>query len=298
MEFIMTKASSRGMALLCLAVAFMALAASGMGLFLRGDGSKASGTSVRGERIEYAANGIYKWNAQRVVAEGIGWDIVTFFLAAPAALVASVMVALGSYKGRLFAVGLLAYFAYQFLEYATYWAFNPLFLLYVATFSASLAGITWIVPSLDMKDFGSRVGPRFPRRGMAAVCLLMGAFLLLNWLKLIVPALGVETPGLLLGQTTLVIQAYDLGIVVPLLVLTGVAILRRSSLGYFLSSFLIIYAIAMSSAITAMILSAWSVEGKLEIGVFIVFVSATIALSILLIRMYSNIDFPTRRRSV
>ncbi|MGA2547638.1 MAG: hypothetical protein ABSF43_13885 [Rectinemataceae bacterium] len=281
---------SKGMAALCLAVALMALAASGMGLFLRGDGSKASGTSVRGEQIEYAAKGIYKWNAQRIVAEGIGWDIVTFFLAAPAALVASVMVALGSYKGRLFAVGLLAYFAYQFLEYATYWAFNPLFLLYVATFSASLAGIAWMVPSLGAADFGARARPTFPRRGMAAFCLILGAFLALNWLKMIVPALGKEVQGLLLGQTTFVVQAYDLGIIVPLLALTGIATLRRKALGYFLSATLIVNAVAMSSAITAMILSAWFVEGKLELGVFLVFAVATIASILLLVRIYASID--------
>lgn len=53
------------------------------------------------------ATGVYAYNAQRVVAEGVGWDIVTLVLAEPALLVVVPLVAQGSFRGRLFAAGLL-----------------------------------------------------------------------------------------------------------------------------------------------------------------------------------------------
>jgi hypothetical protein len=278
------------MAGLCLAVALMALAASGSGVFLRGDGGYARGTSVRGEAYSYATSGVYRWNSLRVVAEGLGWDVVTLLFAVPTTLVAAVLVARGSYKGRLLALGLLAYFAYQFMEYATYWAFGPLFLLYVALFAASLAGIAWIAPGMRIAAFDEIAGRGFPRRSMAALCLLMALLLLLMWLAAILKASSPGTVAPLLGQTTFVIQAYDLGLIVPLLAFTGVALLRRKAVGYFLGAVLAVKAAMMASAISAMLLSAWAVEGALALPPLVVFAGTAIASVILMARMYASID--------
>lgn len=58
--------------------------------------------------------------------------MVTLALAVPALLAAVPAVARGSLRGRLLALGLLVYFFYQYLEYAVFWAFGPLFPLFVA----------------------------------------------------------------------------------------------------------------------------------------------------------------------
>jgi hypothetical protein len=288
----MKRATRLGMAGLCLAVALMALAASGAGVFLRGDGAYAAGTSVRGESYQYATSGVYKWNSQRVVAEGLGWDIVTLLFAVPTTLIAAFLVGRGSFKGRLLALGMLAYFAYQFMEYATYWAFGPLFLLYVALFAASFAGIAWIAPGMRPSSFDRIAGASFPRRGMAALCLFMATLLLFMWLSAVIRASGPDTVAPLLGQTTFVIQAYDLGLIVPLLVFTGVALLRRKAMGYFLAAMLVVKAAMMAAAIGAMLLSAWAVEGVLELPPFLVFAAVTVASILLMIRMYRSIEAP------
>ena len=78
-------------------------------MFARGDGSTESATSIRGESYEYVTNGVYAYNAERVVAEGVGWDIFTLFVVVPGLFFAAWLVAKGLLKGRLFALGLLAY---------------------------------------------------------------------------------------------------------------------------------------------------------------------------------------------
>ena len=88
---------------LSLVVAILAGTAAAVGVFFRGDGSVETVVSPRGERYEMIVSGVYRYNAQRVVAEGIGWDIFT-----------------------LFAVGVLAYLFYQYLMYSVTWAFGPL----------------------------------------------------------------------------------------------------------------------------------------------------------------------------
>lgn len=60
--------------MLCLVVALLAGFTAGLGVSYRGDDSKAEAVTIRGERYEYATNGVYKFNAERVVAEGVGWD--------------------------------------------------------------------------------------------------------------------------------------------------------------------------------------------------------------------------------
>ncbi len=277
------------MAALCLAIALLAGAASAAGVFLRGDGETGQTTSLRGESYRYAANGVYKWNAERVVAEGVGWDIFTLFLAVPALAAAAFLVAKGSFRGRLFAVGMLGYFFYQYLEYATYWAYGPLFLLYVAIYGASLGGMAWILSSLGLKDMAYRFSENFPRKGMAGLCFGMSfALVFVMWLPLVLRSMGGDIEGVLLGQTTLVVQAFDLGLIVPLAVFTGVAILRRRPVGYLLSAVFVVKAVAMAGAITAMLLSAWKVEGRLEVPPFLFFGGATLFALWLLVRMYAS----------
>lgn len=91
--------SYRGIVVLCLIIAIVAGLTAAMGAFARGDGSTKAAVSVRGEQYRYATNGVYRFNAERVVAEGVGWDYVTLFFAVPALLVSLVFVARGSLRG-------------------------------------------------------------------------------------------------------------------------------------------------------------------------------------------------------
>jgi hypothetical protein len=121
-----------GIVALCLAIALLTIAASAGGLFLRGNGAFESVVSVRGEHYEMATTGVYAHNAARIVAEGIGWDIVTLFVVVPALLIGLFAVARGSLRGKLFVLGILGYLFYQYLMYSVTWAFGPLYLFFVA----------------------------------------------------------------------------------------------------------------------------------------------------------------------
>ena len=112
-----------GIVVLCLAIALLTAGAAAAGLFLRGDGSFEPVTSVRGEQYEMATTGVYAYNAERVVAEGIGWDVFTLLFAVPALLAALPSLARGTLRGKLFALGNHAKQFYQKLMYAMTWAF-------------------------------------------------------------------------------------------------------------------------------------------------------------------------------
>ncbi|CAL8967622.1 hypothetical protein PROP_00084 [Propionicimonas sp. T2.31MG-18] len=267
-------------------VALLAGTAAAIGITQRGSGATAEATSILGERYSYAIDGVYAHNAVRVVAEGVGWDAVTLFLAVPALLVAAVFVARGSLRARLAALGLFGYLAYQYLMYAMFWAVGPLFPLFVVLYPSALLGIAWIVGTLDTRALAAAVGRGFPRRTLAVFAAVMSAMLAAMWVPRIAAGIAGDPVGAnLLGTPTLTVQALDLGLVVPLSLATAVLVWRRHRAGYVLGALFTVKAVTMAGAIVAMLVSAWMVEGTLEVVPFAIFGAATTFAGVLAARV-------------
>ena len=278
------------MMVFCLIVALLVGIASIIGVFFRGDMSSAEVVSVRGEHYEMVTTGIYRYNSLRMVAEGVGWDVFTLFIALPALLFILPLLARGSLAGRLLAMGLLAYFFYQYLMYALAWAFGPLFLLYIIIYVLGLAGTIWLAASIDVDRLAQQVSETFPRRSMIALNVIMSLILILMWVQRIAAGLqGDLASAMLLGQTTMVIQALDLGMVVPLALFTTLALWRKKPSGYLLSAIFAVKAAAMFGAICAMLLVVWVTEGTLEAVPLILFGGAMLAAVYIGVRIYKSV---------
>ncbi len=264
--------SYKRIAVLCLVIALLAGVASGAGVFMRGDGAAETVTSVRGETYEIVTDGVYAYNAERIVAEGVGWDYVTLLFAVPALLVAAVFVLRGSLGGRLFALGILSYFFYQYFMYATSWALGPLLPLFIVIFPLSAAAIVWVVSTIEIAELPSQFTERFPRKGMAVFSFLIALLLIGMWSQRIATGLSGDLEGAsLLGQLTLTVQVFDLGLIVPIALATGLMLLRKRPWGYLLATVLAVKGATMAAAICAMLLVAASVEGVVEwvpLGIF------------------------------
>jgi len=284
------RTADRAAALLCGAIAIVAGIVAAIGVVARGDGSVTTVTSIRGVAFDMATTGVYAFNAQRVVAEGVGWDVFTALVAVPALLVAAIGVARGSLRGRLFAVGVLGYLLYQYLEYAVTWAFGPLFLAFVVLYAASLVGIVWIATLVGRDGVAERFTARFPRRSWASLSVTMAVLLTLLWLARIAAALrGDLAAAGLTSETTLTIQALDLGLVVPACMASAVLAWRRSPAGYAFAAAFSVTFVGMAAAIAAMLLSAWAVEGVLEIVPIGIFVAAAVTGLAIAVRAYRSI---------
>ncbi len=278
------------MMVFCLIVALLVGIASIIGVFFRGDMSSAEVVSVRGEHYEMVTTGIYRYNSLRMVAEGVGWDVFTLFIALPALLFILPLLARGSLAGRLLAMGLLAYFFYQYLMYALAWAFGPLFLLYIIIYVLGLAGTIWLAASINVDRLAQQVSDTFPRRSMIALNVIMSLILILMWVQRIAAGLqGDLASAMLLGQTTMVIQALDLGMVVPLALFTALALWRKKPSGYLLSAIFVVKAAAMFGAICAMLLVVWVTEGTLEAVPLILFGGAMLVAAYIGVRIYKSV---------
>jgi hypothetical protein len=252
-------------------IAVLAIVASGAGLFM---------------------NGLYKNDTKSGAAQEQGNDLVTLVLCVPLFAVSTYYAAKGSLRGRLVWTGMVFYFLYTYAMMSFMTAYNQLFLVYVAIYSISLYTFGASLVTLDV-NLVKQCLAGAPVRAAAAFMFLMGLTLTAMWLGTIVPPLlANETPALLETYTTMVIQAMDLGILVPLGLITGYLLLKRNAWGYALASVFLIKGATYGTAVLAMAL--FQVLNGIEVFVpFVLVLIALVALAIALnIMFYGKMKAP------
>jgi hypothetical protein len=291
----MTTTAHRAVALLAAFVAVLAGIAAMLGVFGRGDGTFVPVSSALGEAYEIAVDGVYANSSRQLVAEGVGWDVFTLVVAVPVCLVASVFVARGSFRGMLVAAGMLGYFLYMHLEYAVTWAFGPMFPLFIAVYGSAIVGLVAVAFLLAKEGVGDRFDERFPRRRFAALTLGMASLLTVLWIGRIAEGLAAET-AVLHGETTMTVQALDLGLVVPVSVLIAVAALLRSAAGTAAAAAFAVTFVTMALAIASMMISAAIITGVLQLPPIIVFGLAGATGFYLIARIHASVTPDGGRR--
>jgi hypothetical protein len=236
-------------------IGLLALFAACMGLFYQTPGEPYPFTSLRGESVMINGRGLYYYDTVSSAAQQQGNDVVTLFVALPLLAVSSWMTFRGSLRGRLLLTGTLGFLLYTYLSMCMLTAFNALFLVYVAIFGLSMYAFVLCMMSFDLENLPRHFSERLPRGWIAALLFLIGAFLALTWMGRILPPLVQNTPPLLDNGTTMVIQAMDLSLIVPLAILSGVLLLRRSAWGYLLTSVFVLKAISLGLAVSAMVVN-------------------------------------------
>ena len=131
----------------------------------------------------------------------------------------------------LMLTGALAWFLYSYATMAVGAAFNQLFLVYVAPFSASLWAFMIAIRDIDITRLARELS-RLPRRGPAVLMLASGAATAAIWLGPILAAQLVgDQPPRLAGYTTAVTTAIDVAVIAPAAFAASLLILRRSPSG-------------------------------------------------------------------
>lgn len=258
---------TRGLAALQGLVALGAAGCAVIGIWFRGsDGVRIIETS-RGP-VEVVVGGLYAGNSPAVVAEGIGWDVVTLFMVVPLLLGLLPAVWRSGVRARIAAAGGLFYCLYQYFQYAITYAFGPLFVAFVLVAGLALVGLAWTLGSLPRVV----ASDRYPRRLMLAIMVAVPLALIVMWSGRIAALLA--DPSLTEGlyhHPTLPVQAMDLVWLCALGLLIAVLIVRRHPAGYLAATVLAVKGAAMGFAIFAMLLGAAQVSGELAIGLLLGF---------------------------
>ena len=234
-------------------IGILALFAILMGLFYETPGEPYAITSFRGEKVMINGHGLYYYDTVSSAAQMQGNDIIALFVGLPLLVISTWLAFRGSVRGRLLLMGTMGFFLYTYLSMSMLTAYNMLFLVYVALFAMSLYAFILCMLSFDLKELPRHFSEKLPRGWIAGVLFAVGGFLFLAWIGRVVPELmNPGTPAALENTTTRVIQALDLALIVPLAVLSGVLLLKRSAWGYLLASVAVLKGLTMALGVSAM----------------------------------------------
>lgn len=230
--------------------------------------------TITGETVKIYGSGLYKNDSFSVVAQGQASDFVTLFLAIPLLIFSLIKALKQSFRGSLLLIGTLAYFLYTYVSYTFLWTYNNLFIVYVALMSMSLFALILSIQTIDLNELPNKFSNKLPVKILSTYQFFIAVMIGMLWMGKIITSLLTNTPPVGLEHyTTLVIQAMDLGFVVPLAFLSGYLLLRKKPYGYLLTSIIVLKGISMLTSITAMIINmiVSGIEVSLiELSLFIV----------------------------
>jgi hypothetical protein len=275
------------------AIGLLALLAAGRGLFGQSPGQPVPYTNHRGEQVMLNGQGLYRYDTVSSAAQEQGNDLVTLVVGLPLLAVSTWSAFRGSLRGRLLLTGTLGFFLYTYMSMSMLSSYNQLFLVYVAIFGFSLYAFALGMLSFDLEDLKRHFSESLPRGWLAGTMFLVGGFLLLAWLGRIVPPLIAGGTPPLENTTTLVIQAMDLALIVPVAILSGVLILRRNAWGYLLTSVVLLKGVTLGLAVSVMSVNM-ALRGVAESpAIMVPFLLITVLNLIMAITLMRNIRTPS-----
>ena len=245
--------------------------------------------TINGDNIILYGKGVYYNDSISLALQAKAQDLVTLIVGIPLLITSLLLSAKNSLRGKLLLTGTIGYFLYTYTSYSFLVFYNKFFLLYVLLMSLSFFCFIINFTSHELKNLDNYINQKLPRTFIGSFLIIIGIFLLLLWLGKIVPSIN-QIPEELEHYTTMVIQAMDLGFIVPLGILSGILLFKNKTLGYLLASIIIVKGTTLLLALVMMIIFMSFSGVSVNIIEIIVFPLFSILCIVSLIIIFKNID--------
>jgi len=276
-------------------IAILAVVAAAAGLFWQDGGSPYTFTTLYGETVQIYGQGVYDHDTVFNTGASQGADVVAL-LALPLLFVSFMFYRRDSLRAGFLLVSALAYYLYYGASLGFVVAYNNLYLVYLALFSASFFAFVLALTAINLPSLPARFSPRLPRRGMAIFMFVVGVGVAFIWLSDVINALTTNgVPQALGSHIALVTYTLDVGIIAPACILAGILILRRAPLGYLLTGVMtmllaLVGAMVIGQTVMQLNLGVQLSTGQLigQVGTWIILGGIAVWLSISFLRNLSN----------
>ena len=204
-----------------------------------------------------------------------GQDLLTL-LTVPVLIWAAGTARAGSLHAHLLWLGLVLYYAYTYVMYA-FAPYNDAFLSYVAIMGLASYGLLDGLLRLRVRIVAD-VFAAAPRRAAAWYLIVVAALFVGLWLAMIMPAIpGDQPPEGLFYDLPSAVHILDLAYVLPLLLATGVLLLRGHAAGVALAGTLLSMKAVLSLALLSMSFAFLDSPDLAEVGLWTVIGTVSIA---------------------
>jgi hypothetical protein len=213
-------------------------------------------TALSGEEVEiYGGTGVYQNDNTYKAVIFRAFDWVGLLIVTPLFLLAIRGYRTGRLRSRMILASLFLYLAYIYLIGVMGNAFNPLFLVWTALFSVGGFGLYLVLAEVDIPALPALLARSYPQKSAAIYIAAVGLVLLAQYLAEILTGYATGAPPVSLDHyTTMELAALELGIMIPLHFIGGVALWRGKGIGYLLVTLL---AFASAMVFLALALSLW-----------------------------------------
>ena len=223
--------NKRTITILVILMIIMSFIASSTGIFSNTEKGLKEFTSIHGQVIELYGKGIYHNMSADVAIQGIGQDYITLFLGIPLLIIGLYFTRKDSLKGKFFLAGVTGYFLVTYLFYTIMGMYNELYLVYVSLIGLSFFSLSNLLFTIPFNNLEEKFNKKTPNK-LAGIFLIVNALLIaLLWLQVVVPPLldGTIIPQDVQHFTTLIVQGMDLGLLLPLSVVSGLFFLKKKN---------------------------------------------------------------------
>lgn len=243
--------------ILVVLICLIASLAAGFGIFSDYDAGAFEYESIRGQVIEIYGKGLYQHMSADVAIQGIAQDYITLFVAVPLLLISLVFYRKGSNKAHFLLAGTLGYFLVTYLFYTAMGMYNIMFLAYVALLGLSFFGFFLSMKQLSSLNILKIFSAKTPYKFTGYLLIINAVMIALLWLSIIVPPLidGTIYPLELNHYTTLIVQGFDLGLLLPACVVSGFLLLRKNPEGYLYSTVYVVFLSILMTSLSAKIIA-------------------------------------------
>lgn len=225
--------------LLCIIGGLCIIFVAAVGILYSNGGERFTTVNAYGNAVQMYGDGLYAFNSVLSVANYRGADVTGI-------LGAVIMIVFTLWKARplwieIIRTSILISLAYYSVCLVFGVSMNSLYLIYVLCFGLFISVSIMSVQSL-MKVVEVPESLKKKRLAGTGIFLIVsGAITALLWLSAIIPAILNNTYGTLLGlKTTEVTFNLDLAITCPVLIMCGIWLLKKKSIGYKIAPLLLI----------------------------------------------------------
>lgn len=238
--------------------------------------------SIRGETVQIYGEGLYRHMSADVAPQGIAQDYVTFFIGIPLLLLSLFYARNGSLKGRFILAGTLAYFLVTYLFYLVMAMYNELFLIYTALLGTSFFAFLLTLFSFDINRLPMIFNESAPVKTAGSFLIINAILIALLWLGIVLPPIfdGTIIPAETEHYTTLIVQGLDLGLLLPLAVVSGILFIQKKPIGLLAAPIYLVFLSIQMLALVAKIIAMGLLGQNIIPVVFIIPAIALISITL------------------